>query len=281
MLLKSWPAEMDIGTLGQLADGLFIFAMTTVKFIGDERHHEPQRQLEILTSKAASYGSHCLLDDLYLQVLESAFPDISESLSAQLKSILGSIVLIKDLLPPAGLSHLIALSLETVYASLSSLHSVLVVPEHGDSTASIHIIHPTFAEFLVDSERCTNSSFAVDTRHRHTLLLRSCLEALRRGLKRDICNIRDPSLLNIEVPDLPDRLAKAIPLYLQYACRHWSAHLSSEDLPDEILDALVDFSEHQLVYWLEACSLLGILTNAISALNESQLQFTASHSLIS
>ena len=281
MLPKSWPAEMDIQTLGQRANGLFIFAATAVKFIRDEKHHDPKGRLEILTSKAASYGSHRLLDDLYLQVFDSAFPEASKSLSTRLKTILGSIVLIKDPLPPADLSHLVALPLETVYSSLSDLRSVLVIPEHGESTSSIHIIHPTFAEFLVDSERCTNSSFIVNVRHQHTMLLRSCLDALRQGLKRDICNIRDPSLFNIEVPDLSNRLVKAFLLHVQYSCRHWSAHLSSADLLNDVLNALEDFAEHRLPHWLEACSLLGILRDAISALRESRLQLTASRSLIS
>ena len=228
----------------------------------------------------ASHGSHTLLDNLYLQVLDSAFPEVSERLSTRLKTILGLIVLIKDPLPPTDLSCLIELRTKTVYSSLSGLHSVLVVPDHQESSANIQIIHPTFAEFLVDCKRCTNPSFAVDARRQHTVLLRRCLDALRE-LKRDVCGIRDPSLLNVQVLDLSNRLAKAFPLYLQYSCRHWAAHLSSADLPGEMLDALVDFAQHRLLHWLEACSLLGILRDAISALRESQLRLTVSRSSIS
>ena len=278
-LIDSWPTKADVDMLSRLTGGLFIFAATAVKFIGDKKYSDPDGQLGILTSKAASHGSHTLLDGLYLQVLESAFPEVSEGLSTRLKTILGSIVLIKDPLPPTDLSHLIGLPAGTVHSSLSGLHSVLVVPERMESTANISIIHPTFAEFLVDPERCVNPSFAIDPRRQHTMLLRSCLEALR-GLKRDICNIRDPSLLNVEVLDLRDRLAKAFPLYVQYACRHWVTHLSSGDLPDDVLDTLLDFAEHRLLHWLEACSLLGVLRDAISALRESQLRLTASRSLI-
>ena len=274
-LPDSWPAEADVDVLTRLANGLFLFAAAAVKFVGDRRFSDPDEQLEILTSKAASHGSHTLLDNLYLQVLESAFPEVSERLSARLKSILGSIILIKDPLPLTDLSHLIGLPTGVVYSSLSGLHSVLAVPEHEDSATSIRLIHPTFAEFLLDPKRCTNPSFAIDSRHQHTRLLHGCLNAMRE-LRQDICEIRDPSVLNVEVPDLLDRLAKAIPLYLRYACHHWAVHLSVGDLPDEILDMLLEFAEIRLPYWVEACSLLGILKDAISALNESQQRLMVS-----
>ena len=281
-LPESWPNRADVEALSQLANGLFIFAGTAVKFIESTQYSDPSGQLKILTSKAALHGSNTLLDSLYLQVLSSAFPKVSEELSERLKSILGSIVLIRDPLSPYDLSRLIGQRTDTVYSSLSRLRSVLVVPEREESTAAaaIRIIHPTFAEFLLDSNRCTHSSFAVDSRRQHTLLLCGCLGVMRE-LKRDMCKIRNPSLLNIEVLDLAGRIAKAIPSYLQYACRHWSTHLLNGKLSDTILDALQEFAESRLLYWVEACSLLGILRDAISALNASQRMLMVRHSLIS
>ena len=277
-----WPDKADIDALSRLAGGLFIFAGTAVKFIEDTQYSDPPRQLKILTSKAALHGSNTLLDSLYLQVLSSAFPKVSKELSKRLKSILGSIILIRDPLSPINLSRLIGHPTDTVYSLLSRLHSVLVVPARNESTAAaaIRIIHPTFAEFLFDSNRCTNSSFAIDSSYRHTSLLLRCLRVMQE-LRQDICDIRDPSLLNTEVPDLADRIAKAIPSYLQYACHHWSTHLSNGKLSDKILDVLLEFAENRLIYWVEACSLLGILRDAISAFNKSQQSLAVSHSVIS
>ena len=270
-LEDSWPSKEDVDTLSQSANGLFIFAATAIKFIEDKSYKDPCGQLKLLVSTATPRGSHRLLDHLYLQVLETAFPGsrMSSSLSGRLKSILGSIVVIKDPLPPIDLSRLVQLPSETIYNSLNGLHSVLVVPEPEASAAEVHIIHPTFAEFLFDSTRCTSHSFVINSRHQHTFLLRRCLDAML-GLKRDICNTQDPSLLNIELHDLPDRVTKEIPPYVQYACRHWPTHLLNGDLSDEILDALLEFTEKRLLYWVEACSLLGILRDTISSLNESQ-----------
>ncbi|EKM55063.1 uncharacterized protein PHACADRAFT_120006, partial [Phanerochaete carnosa HHB-10118-sp] len=258
-----------------MANGLFVFATTVIEFIEDPAYNDPAGQLKRLASTAVSAGSHRLLDTLYLQVLETAFPEISDDLSVRLKSVLGSIVIIQDHLPVAGLSCLVGLTAGAVYDSLIGLHSVLVVPESETSTSAIRIIHPSFADFLVDSDRCTNGSFAINSRQQHTDLLRGCLNTLRE-LKRDICNVRDPSLLNTEIPNLLDQIEKAIPAHLRYACRHWYTHLMNGELLDEILDALLEFVQKQLPYWVEACSVLGVLREAISGLSESRRKLTVS-----
>lgn len=270
-LAGSWPDEADIEVLTQKAGGLFIFIATAVKFIEDRKYqNSPRRQLKILTSPAASHGSHRLLDWLYLEVLKTTFPDMPEDLSeSELKSILGSIVTLQDPLPLAGLSHLIGLPTDVVYSSLVGLHSVLVVPESAESKSNIRIIHPTFAEFLVDPTRCTNRSFAINAQQQHTELLRGCLQVMRE-LRRDICDIRDPSLLNTEVPNLFARREKAIPVHLKYACRHWYTHLVNGAPSAEVLSALSEFVQRRLLYWVEACSLLGVLREAISGLSESR-----------
>ncbi|EKM60103.1 uncharacterized protein PHACADRAFT_206301 [Phanerochaete carnosa HHB-10118-sp] len=268
-LAESWPNEADVEILSNMANGLFIFAATTVLFIGDREYSDPVGQLKTLISTAHLGGSHQLLDRIYLQVLDTAFPSISTSLSDRLKTVLGSIVVIKDPLPPTGLSRLLGLSTDTVRSSLAHLHSVLVVPAARESAENIRIIHPTFAEFLLDPSRCTNCSFTVDSQRQNTLLLRRCLDALKE-LKRDICDIRDPSLLNSEVPGLLGRMESAIPAHLRYACRHWCTHLSNGELLDEILDMLLEFVQRQLLHWVEACSLLGLLRDVISGINEVQ-----------
>ncbi|EKM60099.1 uncharacterized protein PHACADRAFT_206297 [Phanerochaete carnosa HHB-10118-sp] len=245
-LAESWPNEADIEVLSRMANGLFIFAATAIKFIGDPNYNDPIGQMKILTSAAGSHGFHRLLDKLYLQVLDAASPNMSTSLLGRLKAVLGSIAVIKDPLPPSGLSHLLGLPTDTVYSSLVGLHSVLVVPAAQESAANICVIHPTFPEFLLDPSRCTSR------------------------LKRDICGIRDPSLLNVEVPGLLSRIESAIPAHLRYACRHWCTHLLNCELSDEILDELFALVQRQLLHWIEACSLLGILRDVVSGINEAQ-----------
>ena len=62
---------------------------------------------------------------------------------------------------------------------------------------------------------------------------------------------------NNEVEGLEERLAKAIPPYLLYVCRHWSHHLRVLPFSRELLDKLTIFVNEQLLYWFEVLSLTG------------------------
>jgi len=89
-------------------------------------------------------------------------------------------------------------------------------------------------------------------------------------LRRDICGISDPSILNNEVDDLPTRILKHIPPHLQYACRHWAFHLTNAMISDILLDLLKEFVSKYLLYWVEVCSLLGDLRNALISLDAAR-----------
>ncbi|EKM61750.1 uncharacterized protein PHACADRAFT_204904, partial [Phanerochaete carnosa HHB-10118-sp] len=75
---KSWPNKLHVEKLGLRSNGLFIFAATAVKYVGDPVYGDPVGRLERLMSATAEAGPHQLLDELYLQVLETAFPDMSD-----------------------------------------------------------------------------------------------------------------------------------------------------------------------------------------------------------
>lgn len=195
-------------------------------------------------------------------MLETTFPDTTKDLSGlELKSILGSIITVQDPLPLDGLSHPIRLLADIVYSSLVGLHSILVVPESEESKSNIRIIHSTFAEFLINSDHCTNRSFIINSRQQHTEQLHGCLHVLQE-LWQDICNIWNSSLLNTEVPNLVKRRRKVILAHLKHACWHWCTHLVNKELLTKIFDALLEFVQKRLLYWVKACSLLGVLREA-------------------
>jgi hypothetical protein len=82
-----------------------------------------------------------------------------------------------------------------------------------------------------------------------------------------MCQIVDPSLLNNEVRDLAERIARYIPPHLQYACRNWAYHLSHVQMSDIPFEILSEFCSTWLLYWVEVCSLIGDLQNAIVGLD--------------
>jgi hypothetical protein len=95
------------------------------------------------------------------------------------------------------------------------------------------------------------------------------LTAMKK-LQKDICGIRDPTKLNQEFLDLPERVTQCISPCIQYACRHWSVHLSNGMLSSDLLELLHHFCTHHLIHWVEVCSLLGNLKDALVMLNSVQ-----------
>ena len=263
-LEDGWPRPSDISALVRLSSGLFIFARTAVKFIDDPNYSYPCNQLTRLltTYPIADIGSpYQLLDLLYLQVLAGAYPQISMNLSVNLRLVLGTIAVLKYPLSTTEIEQLLGLEPRKVSITIKHLGALLTV-----SNGKIHLVHPLFFEFITDPRRCTNPKFAVGSAISHSRLLHGCLCSMEL-LRRDICKIRDPSLLNSEVKDLSERIAQYIPPHLQYACCSWTHHLACSHTSDIPFEMLNEFCSMRLLYWVEVCSLLGELRNAIISLD--------------
>ena len=284
-LKNSWPSLTDINALSTKSFGLFIFAATCVKFIRDGNYCDPPDQLaKLLHSTPVAVGNYSpdyRLDQLYTQVLTDAFPDISPRLAGRLKMVLGSIILLRNPLSPHDLELLLDVnaqkadfSLGSVRATLARLHSLVIVPEDDDHV--IRLLHPSFFDFLTNRDRCLNPKLVVDITVQHTLLAHACLGAMK-DLRKNICKIESPTMLNSEVEDLPARIRQYIPPHLQYACRHWASHLTNAMISDLLLDLLSEFCSEGLLRWVEVCSLLGNLRNALLSLDAVQRKLTVSH----
>jgi hypothetical protein len=260
----SWPSVKDIKSLVELSSGLFIFAATAAKFIQDRDYSDPQGQLGQLLGAitVANSSPQRLLDELYLQVLEKAFPKISSEDASKLKMVLGSLVLLYDPLSPSNFEQLLDLSIP-LNSMLRHLQSVIVLPSDGNKV--MRLIHPSFCDFLQDPKHCSNTSFLITPDLQHAFLAKACLDVMKM-LKQDICNIKQPWKLHHELDNLPELVHRHIPPYLQYACRHWAQHLCHALMFDNLLGALEEFCCKYLLYWVEVCSLLGDLQNALVAL---------------
>lgn len=266
VLDDGWPSMNDVHALTRLSSGLFVFAATAVKSIG--HHYDPQLQLQrLLNSTPGDGGSLDSLDSLYMHILFEAFLGISPQLSVRFKSIIGSIALLHHPLSPTDIEALLNLERGAIRNIAVHLGPVLVVPD--DDNKIIRIIHPSFFDFLTNPARCSHSQFAVDPGKQHAVLARACLGNMKVLLKRDICGIRDPSKANSEVEDLSERIDRHIPLHLQYATRSWAYHCSRSTISDLPVDPLRQFCVNSILYWVEACSLMGDLGVTLSVLNEA------------
>jgi hypothetical protein len=128
---------------------------------------------------------------------------------------------------------------------------------------------------MTNPKRCIRAKFAVKTETQHTFLAHACLQTMSR-LRRDMCGIENPTILNSEIPDLPLRITRRIPSHLLYACRHWALHVTNASVSDDLLNLIMEFCSKYLLYWVEVCSLLGELRNALIALHAVQQFFAVS-----
>jgi hypothetical protein len=255
-----WPSEQEVNALVQLSSGLVIFAATAINFIQHESYNDPQGQLARLLSAVVNldYSTHKLLDWLYLQVLNNAYPDISAQFAGRLRLVLGSIVYLQDPLSASDIEWLLKPTVP-LQTTLRHLHSIVIFPSNQHE--SVQLIHPSFKDFLTDPTRCSNSNFFVNTKMQHSQLAQSCLNAMKM-LKQNICGFK-PWMAHSEVENFPALLYQYIPPALQYACCHWASHFSQALLTDGLLDLLEDFCKSHLLHWVEVCSLLGGLRNVL------------------
>ncbi|KAJ7926277.1 hypothetical protein B0H13DRAFT_2313603 [Mycena leptocephala] len=264
-----WPTAESLDLLARLSSGLFIFAATSIKYIEDRSYSNPRSRLQHLVGSVDTtveeFSPFKRLDDLYTDVLVSAFPKISASFLGVLKMVLGSIVHLQDPLSIVALEQLLGLAPGRVRETLLHLHAVVIVPD--DHNHVIQLLHPSFADFITNQERCSIPKYVVKLEEQHTLLAHSCLVAMK-SLSRDVCQIKNPSLLNSEVTDLPTRIGKYIPADIQYACRHWAYHVSKGMVSSTLLNLLKNFCEQHLFHWIEVSSLLGELQSALLSLDD-------------
>jgi len=258
-----WPDEPTIQRLVEKAAGLFIYAATIYRFIGDD-HYTPEEQLSVILEEdhdtpSESPTKH--LDDMYTKLLQHSVVGnqtvrMGDHLAVRFRKIVGSIIIMCDIMAAKEIAKL--LHLRSISTTLASLHSVLNVP--GNEGQPVRIFHPSFRDFLLDPQRCLDSRFLIDSQETHINLFRNCL-ALLAGLQQDLCNLREPG---VSVGDIPEHIIQRyIPAHIHYACRYWFHHFQLGNPIQEDMDRIQRFLEQDFLHWLEAISLIRETSNGI------------------
>ena len=269
--LDGWPTKAHLDLLCRRAAGFFVYAVATVKFI-DDRNIHPRKRLDLLLQLPEStihegktkFNPKTTLDSLYMSILQEAFGDISTDDLPQVHSVLGAVILVVNPLSPSSIATLLGFDIQDVTPLLSSIHSLLVLPE--DLNHPVRPFHKSFPDFITNSTQCTNKKFHIPPHH-HLDLFTSCLKLINQTLQKNICHLPE-SVKNSKVEDLEERVEKYINHALQYACKWWHKHLVDEPTTrrHEITSALHHFLENKFLCWLEALSVLHAVRNAVDAL---------------
>ncbi|KAH0834944.1 hypothetical protein J3R83DRAFT_10638 [Lanmaoa asiatica] len=190
---RPWPSSDELERIVNKAGGLFIFAFTVVKFVGEKTHNPILRLQAIIEDTASvSVGSaYADLDSLYRDAI-STFPDGDVA-----RLVLGLVYCMTVPMSVSGLHGLLQRPDVDVRLVVPALSSILLASEDGKQP--IQFYHASFRDFLIDPRRSQKHTINPDVYHR--LMAQLCFETMSNSLKRDICGIGDPAKANNEVPE--------------------------------------------------------------------------------
>jgi hypothetical protein len=291
-LEPGWPGQAHVDHLVSQARGLFIYAATTCRFIRELIEDYPADDVLALvlpsgdSERALSSESTTMtihesptreLDMMYTQILEHQHKHVrNESnkgqLSAVSRQILGAIVTLFNPLPLSALAELVALKSEFVRKQLNHLRSILDVPRQQEKP--IELSHPSFRDFLLNRDKCSNSNFWVEEKDIHKCLAENCIRLMSKTFKKDIYQIHTPGSPATSVEST--RIQQYPPLEVQYACLYWIQHLqkSSTQLRDN--DKVHQFLQEHLLHWLETLGWMGKTSKGILAILLLEAQISVS-----
>jgi hypothetical protein len=271
---ETWPDQTQLDRLIRLSttpSPLFIYAATLCRFIDDpDEREDPTDQLHLWLQQCDSNVPQ--LDQIYLPILHYVLfgsyntverpKPLAENLRAELLDVLGAVVLVTTPLSCKTVAALLGIPTRRVTLRLRNLHAVLSIPRDPDTP--VRLLHKSFSDFLLSSKDSGHRDYGVDASETHAMLAAKCIQRMKAGLRRDICNVQK---LDIAKDDIDRQVIdEHIPADLQYACLYWVYHLqrSGRSFGDEVC---VFLQEHFL-HWLEALALLGRLSDGVLAIKE-------------
>ena len=225
LVLRSqpFPSNDDFDALATKCGGLFIFAVTLMRFI---KNSEGRPLHRLKAALAVQTG----LDPLYKQIV-SAVPQ-----NDCFKQVLGTIILLRHPIPITSVAVLIQLEPADIVESLLGLQSVLIIPGRDD--LSVRLFHASLRDFFVDKDR--SGALYIDPLRGHFYITINCLTVMSMGPRDGIFYSQEQ----------------------QYASQNWLYHclrivtlaggdgLSHPLFSSSFMDCLINFSSYHLDHWI-------------------------------
>ena len=176
----SWPSSDVLHELTEKSSGQFIFASTTVKYVGGDPYELPTRRLDVIRRLQLPRGEEDLpyaeLNSLYHYVLSDVH------VIERVRNVLGVLVIVNSVLSTANRTQ----SMDEFFfwqpgetkACLSPLESIIGC----DRTGRISILHASLPDFLLDPSR--SSQFYLC---RESILGDCAALALRHLRQQELC----------------------------------------------------------------------------------------------
>lgn len=267
-----WPGESTIQVLTTMATPLFIFAVTTCRFLSDRKCGNPDKQLhEVLQFQTRSQYSK--LDATYLPILNNLISGLSKNQQRQsleqFQLIVGTIINLASPLSISALADLLGIQTEAVTDRLDLLHSVLRIPQSEHTP--IRLLHLSFRDFLLDPDKRETNVFWINEKESHKTIATNCLRVMTQ-LREDICHLKDPSTSRFTID--ANKLARFIPMEMQYACLFWVHHLREAGKNAFNSEQVYNFLTCHLLHWTEVLGLVGRAYESIKLIKDLMLLST-------
>jgi len=266
-----WPTDQHIDLLCMRADGLFVYAVATLKFL-DHAFTPPSKQLDIITNSpentthegSVEVRPSTTLDSLYIASFQDAFERMNADDDVKVGFVIGTVVLAMNPLPPSAIATLVELENQEVMDILRLIHSLLKLSEDPDFP--VLPFHKSFPDFITDPLRCPNERFHISPRVGHLRLALNCLKLMNGSLGQNFLSLPDYSL-NSEIEDLQTRKEDRLGVALEYACKSWHSHLiEARGDVSAVISTLRSFLQEGFLAWLEVLSVIGAARDAVIAL---------------
>ncbi|THH13687.1 hypothetical protein EW146_g6562 [Bondarzewia mesenterica] len=269
-LPSTWPQPELVVKIERHAAGLFIWAKAAMDFIAAGRDDREKKFSAVIAG--GTRHKYPSIDTLYRQILSFAFTDLKPV--AGYHATIGALALAKAPLTIQDLQSLFDDRFKS--DPPEEVCRKLCVMIYTGSDNHISIRHQSFAEFLMDSERCSkdHSAFLIDRRRASRNFVIACLQLMlneEKGLRFNICGLQSSHIANVDVPGLDDIVSKNISSALLYACKYWADHLrdyreTTEKRDVELVDLLRRFLRTRLLYWIEVLSLVDAVDTGLKLL---------------
>ncbi|KAJ7735106.1 hypothetical protein DFH07DRAFT_928190 [Mycena maculata] len=266
-----WPDMAARKKLVEKSHSLFIWIVIACRYIQD-MNPETRLKAVLSSSRPALEGAESSLNHLYLRILR----DVCAEREMPFQEVVGSVVVAMTPLTIQALDNLLVFGYQSGDAPdlsyLGSAESVIgllgsIFQHEGGSIGPVRVLHPSLLDFFTNPRRCTDSRFFIQPPIQHRAMFLRCVAVMESLLKRDLCEINDPTKLNSEVSDLTHRVKEYLPEHLQYSCRFWASHLVQVDaIDDQLKAATSQFLYSHLLHWIEAMTLLNEFEAAFSGL---------------
>jgi hypothetical protein len=211
------------------------------------------------------------MESIYLPVLKQLLIGQDEwecqQLVREFKKIVRVIIVLATLLSVNTLSQLLSMEVTDINKRLDRLHSVLNIPD--DLGASVRLLHLSFRDFLVDTKTKNmekSKQFWIDEKAVHQNLTDQCLRVMDRSLRKNICKLPRDGTQCKEINSIDHYL----PPELQYSCHYWTQHLIQSQHPIAMLIKAFSFLKVHFLHWVEAMSVLGIISEVVGVIKSLQ-----------